>query len=111
MKLNKKIDDIYKILIKTKINNIEIFNIYSDYIENILGDEEKYQKNQSYKKLIYSETFENEEINYANFNMELLKQNGEDGRYFIISGQKKSLGTILGCSFYASKIFGYHQKE
>ena len=79
----------YKILIKTKTNNIEIFNIYSDYIENILGDEEKYQKNQSYKKLIYSETFENEEINYANFNMELLKKNGEDGRYFIISGQKK----------------------
>ena len=111
LNLNKKIDEMYKILIKIKTNNIEIFNIYSDYIENILGDEEKYQKNQSYKKLIYSETFENEEINYANFNMELLKKNGEDGRYFIISGQKKSLGTILGCSFYASKIFGYHQKE
>ena len=111
LELNKKIEDMYNILIKTKTNNIEIFNIYSDYIENILGDEEKYQKNQRIKKLIYSETFENEEINYSNFNMGSLKQNGNDDRYFIISGQKKNLGIILGCSAYASRIFGYQQKE
>ena len=111
LELNKKIEDMYNILIKTKTNNIEIFNIYSDYIENILGDKEKYQKNQRIKKLIYSETFENEEINYSNFNMGSLKQNGNDDRYFIISGQKKNLGIILGCSAYASRIFGYQQKE
>ena len=93
----------YKILIKTKKKNIEIFNLYSDYIENILGDEEKYQENQRNKNLIYSETFENEEINYSNFNMEFLKQKGDE-RYLIISGNKKGLGTILDCSPYVSRI-------
>ena len=110
LELNKKIDDIYKILIKTKKKNIEIFNLYSDYIENILGDEEKYQENQRNKNLIYSETFENEEINYSNFNMEFLKQKGDE-RYLIISGNKKGLGTILDCSPYVSRIFGYQKKE
>ena len=110
LELNKKIDDMNNILIKTKTNNIEIFKLYSDYIENILGDEEKYQKNQRNKNLIYSVTFENEEINYSNFNMGFLKQKGDD-RYFLISGNKKSLGTILDCSTYASRIFGYQKKE
>ena len=110
LKVNKKIDDMYKQLIKIKTKNIEIFNIYSDYIENILGDEEKYQNNQRNKKLIYSKTFENEERNYSNFNMGFLKQKGDD-RYFIISSQKKGLGTILDCSAYASKVFGYQRKE
>ena len=111
LEMNKKIDDMYQILIKTKTNNIEIYNLYSDYIENILGDEEKYQKNQKNKQLIYSETYENEERNYSNFNMDILKQNGEDDRYLIISGHKKNLGIILDCSYYASRIFGYQQKE
>ena len=111
LEINKKIEDMYNILINTKTNNIEIFNIYTDYIESVLGDEEKYQKNQKSKKLIYSETYENEEINYSDFNIGFLKQNGEDERYLIISGQKKNLGTILDCSSYASRIFGYQQKE
>ena len=110
LELNIKIDDMYKIIIKTKTKNIEIFNLYSDYIVNILGDEEKYQKNQRNKNLIYNETFENEEINYSNFNIGFLKQKGDD-RYLIISGHKKDLGTILDSSPYTSRIFGYQKKE
>ena len=110
LELNKKIDDMYKIIIKTKTKNIEIFNLYSYYIVQILGDEEKYQKNQRNKNIIYSENFENEEINYSNFNMGLLKQKGDD-RYLIISGHKKDLGTILDSSPYTSRIFGYQKKE
>ena len=110
LELNKKIDDMYNILIKAKTNNIEIFNLYSEYVDNILGDEEKYQQNQKNKNLIFSSTFENEEINYSNFNMGFLKKKGDD-RYIIISGNKKDLGTILDCSSYASRILGYQKKE
>jgi len=110
MKLNRIIEEQYKLLIKTKTNNIEIFKLYSEFIDNILKNEEKSYEIQNLKKFIYKETFENEEKNYISFNIEFLK--GRDAsRYILISGAKKNLGIILDCSISASIIFGYTKEE
>ena len=110
LELNKKIDDLYQVLIKTKTNNLEIYKLYSEFIENILKNEVKINKIQSNKSSIFSETFENEEKNYTNFNIGFLKEN-DAVRYILISGSKKNLGTILDCSISACMVFGYTKEE
>jgi len=110
MELDKKIDDLYQVLIKTKTNNIEIYKLYNEFIGNILKNEVKINKIQSNKNSIFSETFENEEKNYTNFNIGFLKEN-DAVRYILISGSKKNLGTILDCSISASMVFGYTKGE
>ena len=83
MKLNKIIDEQYRELIKTKTNNVEIFKIYIEFIDNILKNEEKSDEIQNLKKFIYKETFENEEKNYVSFNIGFLKEN-DASRYILI---------------------------
>jgi len=110
MNLNKIIDEQYRELIKTKTNNVEIFKIYIEFIDNILKNEEQSDEIQNLKKFIYRETFENEEKNYVSFNIGFLKEN-DASRYILISGAKKNLGTILDCSISASMVFGYTKEE
>jgi hypothetical protein len=110
IELDKKIDDLYDVLIKHKTNNIEIYKLYNEFIENILKNEVKSNKIQSNKNSIFSETFENEEKNYTNFNIGFLKDN-DAVRYILISGVKKNLGTILDCSISACMVFGYTKEE
>ena len=110
MELDTKIDDLYQVLIKTKTNNIEIYKLYNEFIENILKNEVKSNKIQNNKNSVFSETFENEEKNYTNFNIGFLKDN-DAARYILISGAKKNLGTILDCSISACMVFGYTKGE
>ena len=110
MIFTNKIDDMYKLLIKEKSNNIEIYKLYSNFIENILKDEEKYQKIQNIKSSIFSDCFEIYENNYTNFSMEFFRQN-DLTKYLLISANKNNVGTILDCSLGASAIFGYEKNE
>jgi len=110
VELNKKIENIYNMLIKEKTNNIETYKLYIEYIENILKDDEKYQNFEKIKDLIFSETVESEEKIYSNFNIDFLKHN-HNIRYILISGRQKDLGTILDCSLSASTVFGYTKDE
>ena len=110
MGLNTKIEEIYNSIIKTKTNNIEIYKLFSSYIENILKDEEKFQYYQNIKNTLYNESFENEEKNYSNFNIELFKGN-DTTNYLLVSGRKKDLGTIIDCSTSVCGIFGYTKEE
>ena len=110
MKFNKIIDELYRQLIKTKTNNVEIFKLYIEFIDNILKNEEKRDEIQNLKKFVYNETFENEEKNYVSFNIGFLKEN-DISRYILISGAKKNLGIILDCSISASMVFGYTKEE
>ena len=109
MKLNKKIEELYILLIKNKTNNIEIYKLYSEYIKNILKDEEKFQKFENITS-IYSESFESEEKDYSNYNMDIFKKN-DLLRYLLVAGNKKELGIILDCSLNASALFGYTKDE
>ena len=65
IELNKKIDDLYQVLIETKTNNIEIYKLYNEFIENILKNELKSNKIESSKNFVFSGTFENEEKSYT----------------------------------------------
>ena len=105
-KLNKKIEDIYNEIIINKTNNIEIINLYSEYLENILEDEEKYEKNRNVQKLIFNDREDIAENNYFEF----LKEK-DINPYLIISADLENLGNIKDCSTSLSKIFNYQKEE
>ena len=109
MKLNKRVEEIYNLIIKTKTNNIEIYKLYIEYLKNILKDEEKLHKYLN-NASIFSESFENDEKDYFNFKMDNFKQN-DLTRYLLLSGKKQDLGKILDCSISASTFFGYAKDE
>ena len=109
MKLNKKLDKIYNLIINTKTNNIEIFKLYSEYLENILKDEDRLQENLT-NNSIFRESIENDEKDFFNFNLDYLKES-DVSRYILLSGRKKDLGKILDCSISASTLFGYTKDE
>ena len=110
VELNKKIENIYNMLIKEKTNHLETYKLYLQYVENILKDDEKHQNLEKIKDLIFNEIFENEEKIYSNFNIDFIKHNHNIG-YILISGKERDLGTILDCSISASKVFGYTKDE
>ena len=110
MKLNIKIEGLYNLLIQTKTNNINIFKLYSEYIEAVLKDQEKFVKYKNINTSIYSKSVENELKNYSNFNMGILKDNDKEA-FLLLSGRKKDLGTIVDCSISASTVFGYTKEE
>jgi len=111
IKLNKKIENIFDKLIQIKTNHFEIIKLYSEYVENILKNKEKAKKYQELKKLLYNNIInENQEKDYSNFNLEILKDN-YNSHYIIISSKTKKLGMILDCSINLCNIFGYLKKE
>ena len=107
---NNEIDEIFNKLIIEKTNNIEIINLYSDFVEKILEDEEKFKKCQEMKKVIYNSNFLLYEKDFSNFDMRFLKDK-DNYSYMIISANHKSLGTIKDCSSSLVNIFGYEKKE
>ena len=109
-KNNKKIDEIFNELIITKANNIEIINLYSEYVEKILEDEDKYEQCQKKKKLILSNIQSFSENNFFNFDIDTLKEKNIFP-FLIISADLKNLGIIKDCSIGLSKIFGYQKEE
>ena len=109
-KHSKKIEDIYNEIVITKENNIEIINLYSEYIEKILEDEEKYENYQKRKKIILSNIQSYSENNFFNFDFYTLKEKNLFP-FLIISADLKSLGKIKDCSIDLSKIFGYQKNE
>ena len=111
IKLNKKIDKNFDKLIKIKTNNYDIIKLYSEYTENILKNKEKTKKCQELKKLLFNNIInENQEKDFSNFNLEILKDN-HNSHYLIISSKTKKLGFILDFSINLCNIFGYSKKE
>ena len=111
VKLNKKIDDSFNKIIKTKTDNLEVIKLYSDFVENILKDEEKIIKCKNLKKILHNTNFEDiQENDYTNFNLDYLKGN-RNIDFLIISSKNKNLGIIIDCSMNICNIFGYTKKE
>ena len=106
----KEIDKIFNQLIIEKTNNIEIINLYSDFVEKILEDEEKFKKCQEMKKIIFNKNFFFSEKDFASFDMRFLKDK-DNYSFMIISANNKSLGIIKDCSTSLVNIFGYEKKE
>ena len=111
IKLYKKIENLFVKLINTKTNNIEIINLYLEFVENILKNEEKNKKCLELKKLVFNNiTNEIHEKDYSNFNLEVLREQS-NSQYLLISSNNKNLGNILDCSMNLGKLLGYHKKE
>ena len=107
---NNEIDKIFNELIMEKTNNIEIINLYSDYVEKILEDEEKFKKCQEMKKVLFRSNFLLQEKDFTNFDMRFLKDK-DNYSYLIVSASNKNLGIIKDCSTNLVNIFGYEKKE
>ena len=106
----KEIDEIFNELIIEKTNNIEIINLYSDFVEKILEDEEKLKKCQEMKKIIFNSNFHFYEKDFSNFDMRFLKDK-DNYSFMVISAHHKTLGLIKDCSKNLVNIFGYQKKE
>ena len=106
----KEIDKIFNELIIEKTNNIEIINLYSDFVEKILEDEEKLKKCQEMKKIIFNSNFHFYEKDFSNFDMRFLKDK-DNYSFMVISAHHKTLGLIKDCSKNLVNIFGYQKKE
>ena len=110
-KLLKKTESCFDKLINIKIDNYEIIKLYSDFVENILNDEDKIEKCKNYLKIKNSNTIiEIQEKDYSNFNVEILKES-DNFFYLIILTRKKNLGIISDCSKNLSNLLGYTKSE
>ena len=109
-KMNFKIEDIYNELINAKANNIEIINLYSEFVEKILEDEEKYKECMKIKKLIFSNIENMSESSFMKYDIEFIK-NKNICPYLVLSADLKSLGIIKDCSISFSKILSYQKNE
>ena len=107
---NKIIKKIFDELIKVKINNIELIDLYTEFIETILEDEEQYQKCQDIKKIIYNNSENILENNFSNFDINVMKEK-YNLPFLILSGDLNNVGIIKDCSLSISKIFDYQKKE
>ena len=109
-KMNAKIEDISKELITAKANNIEIINLYSEFVEKILEDEEKYKECMKIKKLIFSNIENMAESSFMKYDVEFIK-NKNICPYLIVSADLKNLGIIKDCSISFGKILSYQKNE
>ena len=106
----KEIEEIYNEVINSKINNIEIINLYCEYIEKIIEDEETYIKCQKTKNIIYSNDITINENDFSNYNINISEENNNCAN-LIVSAELKDLGNIKDCSMNICNIFGYQKKE
>ena len=96
--LNKKLENLFIEIINSKTDNMEIIELYSEFVENIFKDEEKNKKCNELKQLLYNKFFEDiNENDHSNFNLELLK--GKISHYLIISTKKKKFRNNFGLFF------------
>ena len=106
----KEIEEIYKEVITSKINNLEIINLYSEYIEKIIDDEDAYIKCQETKNIIYSNDIKIDENVFSDYNINI-SQESNNCDYLIASAELNDLGNIKECTMNICNIFGYQKKE
>jgi len=110
IQFNKEIDEIYAELVNSKICNADEINLYSDYVEKILEDEEKYENCKAIKNLIYSNNIISIENDFSNFKINILKEN-DNLLFLVVSAELNDLGTIKDCSSNLCNIFSFQKEE
>ena len=112
--INKLVEDInisFDKMQKFKVNDPEVINYYSDFLNDILNDKEKADK---YKKLLLEteiivQTNTEKEKNKI-LNIETLLLNDEYN-YIILSAKPEKFGIITNISLGICPIFGYSKNE
>ena len=110
MKDNKTIEEIYSKLINVKTDNIEIIKLYSEFVEEILKDDDKLEKCKNISKMSYTNDYEISEKDFSNFDLNILNEKG-NLPYFIISINDDNESKIIDLSMNVCKIFGYTKNE
>ena len=110
MKDNKTIEEIYCKLIKVKTDNLEIIKLYSEFVEEILKDDDKLEKCKNTSKMSYSNGYEISEKDFSNFDINILNEKG-NLPYLIISINEDNENKIIDLSLNVCKIFGYTKNE
>ena len=111
-KINRMLENTFNDIINSKTDNLEIINLYSEFVENILKDEIKLEKCQFLKKISYNKNSLTEihEKDYSNYDLEILRDNC-NLHYLVISAENNNLGMILDCPNSLSNILGYLKSE
>ena len=109
IKLNKKIEEEYDMLIKIKSDNYELIKFYSYFKENVLN-QEKFKKNKIKISHASYGNISEQEIQFSNFDTNTLKEK-DLFKYIIISGNKNNLANIIELSTNLYPIFGYNKNE
>ena len=110
-KLIEKIDKIYLKLNEIKNNDYEVIKLYESFIKNILNNKNKYKKYHNISmNLVNTFTEKTKEIDYTNFDIDILKESDENN-YLLISTDEDNKGLIINMSLGACSIFGYHKNE
>ena len=112
--LNELIDNIetiFKKLREIKNNDIMVIKLYELFAKDILNDKEKYEKyNNISANLITDNNMLNKEIDFTNYDINLLSETDEY-KFLIVSAEDDKKGTIINMSLNACLIFGYHRNE
>ena len=112
--LNELIDNIetiFKKLRESKNNDIMVIKLYELFAKDILNDKEKYEKyNNISANLITDNNMLNKEIDFTNYDINLLSETDEY-KFLIVSAEDDKKGTIINMSLNACLIFGYHRNE
>jgi hypothetical protein len=109
--LSENIDETFLKLNKIKSNDYEIIKLYESFIRNILGNKEKSKKYHNISiNLANSTKIKNKEIDYANFDLEILNKNDENN-YLIVSTDEDNKQIISNISLNACIILGYHKDK
>jgi len=105
------IENIFKKLREIKNNDINVIKLYELFAKDILNDKEKYEKyNNISSNLIIDSNIMNKDIDYTNYDVNLLSGRDEY-KFLIISAEDDKKGTITNMSLNACLIFGYHRNE
>ena len=110
LKMNQKIDEEYNSLFSIKYDNYDLIKFYSQYIENVLSDQEKFKKIKTKSPNDSNNDSISQEIQFSNFNINTLKEK-DFVKYLILSGDKKNLFEIIDISMNLCSIFGYNKNE
>ena len=112
-KMIENIENTFLKLNEIKNNDYEIIKLYESFAKYILNDKEKYKKYHTMSiNLIVDKKLKNEdeEVDYANFDLGYLNEL-EENKYLIISISEEHKGIIVNISLSACPIFGYHKDE
>ena len=108
--LIKTIDDSFNKIYNFR-NDIKIIKLYANFLKNVLVDKKAYEK---YNKSLNNINLENKNFNkeddYANYNINKLKETDEN-QWILISAGDKNYGKILNISLGICPIIGYKKRE
>ena len=116
-KINKllyQIESNFELIFSIKNDDVEILNLYSLYLKDILNDEERYIIYHGILLNVSTDfNFKINEVDYAAYDMNYLLKERKDLEYLLISAEddEKNERKILNMSLGLSSIVGYQPNE